>query len=170
MRQTLKYIVLSALAIAVCGLSWSVPANAQPSAAALSQKSLKGRYACRVDSDGQYEDAVIVLNFGGDGTFTYSNKILVSWDFTNCGAGNNYACPCSQTLTAPSAYTVTGGGAFVAVLNWTPGVGNDVECDTDTYTDTWSGTVTNKAKSIIFANNNNGDTEENGTGECTKLP
>jgi hypothetical protein len=172
MSRALKCAALVALAIVLCQVSWSGRANAQQAGgpAALSQKSLKGRYVCRVDSDGQYEDAVVVLVFGGDGTITYSNKILVSYDFENCGAGNNYPCPCSQTLTSPSGYTVTGQGAFIASLNWTPGSGNDSVCDASTFPDTWTGTVTNGAKSILFADNNNGNEDENGTGQCTKLP
>jgi hypothetical protein len=165
MSRKIKTMTLFAT-MAVCAFGmWSAQALAA---------NVKGRYVCRVSSDGQGESAVVVLELDGAGNFTSSNKILVSRDFTdtvNCGAGNNDACPCVQSLTSPSSYTVGGGGTFQATLKWKPATAtNPAACDTTTFGDVWAGGVSSGGKTIWFASTNNGDEAENGPGLCIKAP
>lgn len=165
MSREIRIMTLFAT-MAGCALGlWSAPALAA---------TVKGRYVCRVSSDGQGESAVVVLELDGAGNFTSSKKILISRDFTdtvNCGAGNNDSCPCVQSLTSPSSYTVGGGGAFQATLKWEPATGtNPAACDKVTFDDVWAGAVSPAGKTILFASTNNGDETENGPGLCIKAP
>ena len=164
MSRKIRIMTLFAT-MAVCALGmWSAQALAA---------TVKGRYVCRVSSDGQGESAVVVLELDGAGNFTSSDKILVSRDFTdtiNCGAGNNRACPCVQNLTSPSSYTLSG-SLFLATLKWAPATAtNPAACDKNTFDDVWAGGVSSGGKTIWFASTNNGDETENGPGLCIKAP
>jgi hypothetical protein len=144
-----------------------IPLSAQSASAKnFTNKSLKGTYRCAMNSDGNYENSVVVVSADGKGDASVQ-KVLVSADYI---CPNGLACTCTYSDSTGS-YSINPDGSGSLTVNWTAGA-NDAACPTTGLTENWTIVLSKKSKQFFVATDNNdlGDYFHPGTGGCTKQP
>ncbi|HUY19768.1 MAG TPA: hypothetical protein VMV15_11120 [Candidatus Binataceae bacterium] len=158
----------AAISIAVAMLLGFAPFA---SAAKFKNSSFKGRYICRVQSDGTYENSVIILTPNGRGGLSGS-KTLVSADFF-CArpAGSSVPCACAYSVDSGSTYAVNLDGSATAQLTWDAAGSNNGACPGN-FTDDWNFVLGGGGNSAVVTDDNNGNSSPSGPwpgfGDCTK--
>lgn len=128
---------------------------------------IRAHFICNVTSNSETEHAVLSLYPTFKGRYLPKSVKKLLSDAFYCS--NNLPCFCTYNIDASSRYKVDANGVGQAQVAWVPDASNDVAC-TGPFAENWAFVLDDSGIIMRLISDNNGNTNQSGTGVCNQAP